>query len=186
MSAAPAPPLAAGAALTVSWLGEYLHNRLGLPRLAPLSPENSLPALAAAALLVSWWLLPRRPGRPAAPDRLWAALLLVWGLLHLLGGAVLSVLPLPVWSFQPAQTASHYAAHALYGAAQLPLICLAVARLAHGRRVALETKHAPRRNIVETTGRGETTDRTETTAPTELHGETIVIDRFSGGRIVRH
>jgi len=54
--------------------------------------------------------------RPAA----W--LLLAWGWLHLVGGAVLSVLPLPILPFRPAQTVYHYAFHVLYGAAQIPLL----------------------------------------------------------------
>jgi hypothetical protein len=66
------------ALLALSWLGLFVHNSIELPSLNLLSPENSLPALVAVILFVGWWLLPTR--------RLAAALLLVWGLLHLVGG----------------------------------------------------------------------------------------------------
>jgi hypothetical protein len=68
-----------------SWLGEYLHNRFELPGLTPLSPENSLTALFALALFLLWWSLPEK--------RIPTALLLAWGLLHLIGRGVLSVIP---------------------------------------------------------------------------------------------
>ncbi len=65
------------ALLALSWFGLFVHNAIELPSLNLLSPENSLPALVAVLLFVGWWLLPTR--------RLAAALLLVWGLLHLVG-----------------------------------------------------------------------------------------------------
>jgi hypothetical protein len=61
-----------------------------------------------------WWLLPTR--------RLAAALLLVWGLLHLVGGAIVTVIPFSFLPFVPEQDFIHYFAHFLYGLAQLPLI----------------------------------------------------------------
>ena len=79
-----------------------------------LSPENSLPALVAVLLFAGWWLLPTR--------RLAAALLLVWGLLHLVGGAIVTVIPFSFLPFVPEQDFIHYFAHFLYGLAQLPLI----------------------------------------------------------------
>ena len=50
------------------------------------------------------------------------ALLLGWGLVHLVVGAVITVLPFPFLPFVPEQTAAHYLAHFLYGLAQVPLI----------------------------------------------------------------
>jgi hypothetical protein len=50
------------------------------------------------------------------------ALLLVWALLNLLGGAVLSVLALPFLPFLPEQSLRHYSFHLLYGLTQVPLL----------------------------------------------------------------
>jgi hypothetical protein len=102
------------ALLALSWLGLFVHNSIELPSLNLLSPENSLPALVAVLLFIVWWLLPTR--------RLAAALLLVWGLLHLVGGAIVTVIPFSFLPFVPEQDFTHYLAHFLYGLAQLPLI----------------------------------------------------------------
>ena len=102
------------ALLALSWLGLFVHNSIELPALNLLSPENSLPALVAVLLFAGWWLLPTR--------RLAAALLLVWGLLHLVGGAIVTVIPFSFLPFVPEQDFIHYFAHFLYGLAQLPLI----------------------------------------------------------------
>lgn len=110
----------------VSWLGEYVHNRYELPQLTLLSPENSLPALTALVLGGVWALKPLR--------RAGAVLLLAWAALNLVVGGLLSVLPLSVLPFDPAQTPTHYAAHGVYGLAQLPLIMLMVKALWTPRR----------------------------------------------------
>jgi Na+/melibiose symporter-like transporter len=102
------------ALLALAWLGLFLHNSIELPSLNVLSPENSLPALVAVLLFAGWWLLPTR--------RLAAALLLVWGLLHLVGGAIVTVIPFSFLPFVPDQDFIHYFAHFLYALAQLPLI----------------------------------------------------------------
>ena len=102
------------ALLALSWLGLFVHNSIELPALNLLSAENSLPALVAVVLFAGWWLLPTR--------RLAAALLLVWGLLHLVGGAIVTVIPFSFVPFVPDQNFTHYFAHFLYGLAQLPLI----------------------------------------------------------------
>ena len=102
------------ALLALSWLGLFVHNSIELPALNLLSAENSLPALVAVLLFAGWWLLPTR--------RLAAALLLVWGLLHLVGGAIVTVIPFSFLPFVPEQVFIHYFAHFLYGLAQLPLI----------------------------------------------------------------
>ena len=98
----------------LSWLGEFVHNTLSLPTLTLLSPENSALALIATLLVIAWW---RCRGQ-----RIVAALLLGWGLVHLVVGAVITVLPFPFLPFVPEQTAAHYLAHFLYGLAQVPLI----------------------------------------------------------------
>lgn len=97
-----------------SWLGEYIHNRFELPQLTLLSPDNSIIAVITIALFLIWWLFPSRkePG----------IVLLGWGLLHLIGGAILSVIPFRFLPFYPEQSVGHYLSHVVYGLAQLPLI----------------------------------------------------------------
>ena len=102
-------------------LGEYIHNLFELPRLSLLSPENSFPALVSAALVLAWCLLPSK--------RLPTLALLIWAFVHLIGGGLLSVLPLPFLPFFPAQTHFHYLMHGIYGLAQLPLIIFLVWQL---------------------------------------------------------
>ena len=109
------------ALLFVSWLGLFAHNSISLPSLTLLSPENSLPALVAVLLFVGWWLLPAR--------RLTATLLLMWGLLHLVGGAIVTVIPFSFLPIVPEQNFTHYSAHFLYGLAQLPLIWIMIQQL---------------------------------------------------------
>jgi hypothetical protein len=111
--------------VALSWLGNYIHNVADLPQLTPLSPENSLVALATLGLFIAWWQLTRL-------RRATTALLLGWGLTHLIGGAVLSVLPIGLFPFDPEQSLRHYLFHLLYGAMQLPLIALAFASVRAG------------------------------------------------------
>ena len=106
------------AATAISWLGEYIHNRIELPGLSVFSPENSVLAIVAAALFLLWWLVPAR--------RFPSILLIGLALLHFFGGAILSVIPFSFLPFYPEQTFRHYLAHLLYGLAQLPLILLLV------------------------------------------------------------
>lgn len=99
----------------LSWVGAYIHITLEL-QLPVWRPENSLPALIGLLLFLGWWRDPRR-------HKLWTWLLLGWtagG--HLLIGAILSVLPLPLWPFYPEQAIAHYFSHIIYGVTQLPLI----------------------------------------------------------------
>ena len=105
----------------VAWLGLYVHNRLELPHLTILSPENSLPALIFGTLLLAWIRL--------SHQRSLVLLFLGWALLHLVGGGIISVLPLSVLPFYPEQSVQHYVMHLLYGAAQLPLIGLLLRHL---------------------------------------------------------
>jgi hypothetical protein len=97
-----------------SWLGEYVHNLVETPQMGLFSPENSLTFLVSLLLFVGWWILPYK--------RLIASLLLTWALLHLIGGAVVTVIPFPFLPFYPEQNLRHYLAHIFYGLAQLPLL----------------------------------------------------------------
>lgn len=103
------------AAFTIlAWLGEFVHNLFELRQLTVLSPENSLPALVFLVLFVAWWYLPAQ--------RVTAILMIIWALLHLVGGAIISVIPFSFLPFYPEQSLQHYLAHIFYGVAQLPLI----------------------------------------------------------------
>jgi hypothetical protein len=99
-------------ALAVSTFGAWLHNVLeGIPTASLETASALLPALFLA---VWWW---RGGGQVAW----WATL--VWVLvLNLVVGAVLSVLPLPVWPFVPDQSLGHYLAHLLYAVTQVPAL----------------------------------------------------------------
>jgi hypothetical protein len=109
----------------LSWLGSYIHTTLELA-LPVWRPENSVPALVAIVLLAGWWKQPQQ-------RKTWTRLLLVWTVGgHLLLGALLSAVPLPLWPFYPEQSLSHYLSHIIYGAAQLPLIWLLSRRLIGG------------------------------------------------------
>ena len=107
------PPVVAILA-ALSWLGEVLHNAVELPQLTLLSPENFLPGLVSVLLFLIWWRAPAK----RAP----AAVLFLWAAIHLVFGAILSVLPLPILPFAPEQTPGHYLSHLVYGLAQLPLL----------------------------------------------------------------
>ncbi|MBA3560914.1 MAG: hypothetical protein H0W30_20275 [Gemmatimonadaceae bacterium] len=102
------------AAVAVAAAGLIAHNVLSLP-LAPLAVENVGPVAVYAALLA--WCVAARDGIAAR------AALTFWAGLNLVGGA-LTVLPLPLLPFVPEQTVEHYAAHAIYAIAQVPLLGL--------------------------------------------------------------
>lgn len=101
--------------LFLSWAGAYIHTTIEL-QLPVWRPENGIPALIGLGLFLGWRRQPQR-------RRLWTWLLLAWTAgAHLFVGALLSVIPLPVWPFVPEQSAGHYISHVIYGIAQLPLI----------------------------------------------------------------
>ena len=90
-------------ALAVSWASMLFHNQWELP-LTPLDLENTGPLAVDIALLVAcWW----RPW-----SRVVWTVILAWGLLNMVVGGLVTVLPLPVLPFVPEQTVDHYAVHA--------------------------------------------------------------------------
>jgi hypothetical protein len=112
-------------ALAVSWASMLFHNQWELP-LTPLDLENTGPLAVDIALLIAcWW----RPG-----SRVLWTLILAWGVLNLVVGGLLTVLPLPVLPFAPEQTVSHYAVHLVYAIGQLPLVLVAGRALHQLRR----------------------------------------------------
>lgn len=107
-------------AATLSWAGFVAHNLADLPGQTLLSPETLYPTIVTAALAGGWLLTGWRSIG-------WT--LLAWALLHLVGGALISILPLPILPFDPEQSVRHYAFHVVYGVTQLPLVALLHQRL---------------------------------------------------------
>jgi hypothetical protein len=56
-------------------------------------------------------------------------LIFAWVMMHFLIGALLTVLPLPVWPFTPDQSLAHYMAHMIYAILQLPLIVFLISQM---------------------------------------------------------
>ena len=61
--------------------------------------------------------------RTAGPGT-WVALF-TWGALNLVGGGILSVLPLGLLPFTPEQSLGHYGVHAVYALSEVPLVLVA-------------------------------------------------------------
>ena len=92
--------------------GYVAHNLIDLPDLALASPEYSVVGGLYVLFFLLWWIVPSRPTR---------LLFVGWVWLHILGGGVISVLPIPFLPFEPAQTTLHYAMHGLYIVSHVPL-----------------------------------------------------------------
>jgi hypothetical protein len=117
------------ASVALSLLGLVIHNVREFGLGALLVPElGVLPMIVLAAVIfIVWWRVPggQTPG---------AILLVGFGLLNLLGGAIISVLPLSILPFEPEQTLVHYVSHILYGVSQLPLIWMGIRQIQVNRR----------------------------------------------------
>lgn len=101
------------AAVLTAWLGFVIHNMTELGARALGRPDTLVPTAVYLLLAVVWLSPARRAGT-------W--LLLGWGWLNLVGGGLLSVLPLPFLPYEPEQSVSHYAVHVVYGLAQVPMV----------------------------------------------------------------
>ena len=112
----PVSRVAMAAALTLSALSMLAHNLYELP-LSPIDPENAGPIVFAALLGVAYAIWP--------DSKVVAAAALGWGVLNLVIGGIVTVLPLPILPFVPEQSVSHYAAHLVYAVGQVPLLVLA-------------------------------------------------------------
>jgi hypothetical protein len=102
-------------AFALSALSMLAHNLYELP-LSPIDLENSGPIAFAAILGIAYAL---RPDSKAV-----AAAVLGWGVLNLVIGGIVSVLPLAILPFVPEQSITHYAAHVVYAVGQIPLVVL--------------------------------------------------------------
>lgn len=111
------------AALALSALSMLAHNLYELP-LSPVDIENSGPIAFAGLLGLAYAFQPASKAVAAAA--------LGWGLLNLVIGAIVTVLPLPILPFVPEQSLSHYGAHVVYGLGQVPLVVVAYRAVRRG------------------------------------------------------
>lgn len=103
------------AAVLVAWAGMAIHDVYELPTLIPADPQFTIPSAIYVVAGAAWAL------RSSAATR---ALFGGWVVLNLIGGGILSVLPLPLLPWVPEQSLAHYAVHVVYAAAQLPALWL--------------------------------------------------------------
>lgn len=92
--------------------GHVVHNVAEFPLAILVAPETLVPVAITAGLVA--WLYYR-------PSRVAAGVLAAWALLTILGGGT-SVFPFAFLPFEPEQTVSHYAVHAVYAAFQVPVL----------------------------------------------------------------
>ena len=103
----------------IAWGGFVVHNVFEFTATTFFTPDTVGPTVLWIAL-GPWALLERgRTGERA---------LLGWASLNAVGGT-LTVLPLGLLPFHPAQTLSHYDVHLVYLAAQVPLIAVLIRSL---------------------------------------------------------
>ena len=118
-------------ASAIAAAGMVAHNLFEFGPAFLLDPQTLIPhAIFGLLALLAW-------ARPA--NAVVHVALLTWALLNLVGGGILSVLPLGLFPFEPEQSLGHYGAHVIYGAAQLPLAVVAARALRRrGRQAAGE------------------------------------------------
>jgi sugar phosphate permease len=104
-------------AVILSGLGMAAHTvrEFGLRGLWALE-TGLLPVFGVQLLLLGVWKWVPQTRTVAR------SLLGITGVFQLIGGAILSVLPLPFLPFQPEQTIDHYLSHVILGVCQVPLI----------------------------------------------------------------
>ena len=104
-------------AVSLSALGMAAHTvrEFGYAGLFSLS-TGLIPVVAVQLILFAvWWMVPA--GKSAT-----AIALAITALLQLIGGAIISVLPLPFLPFEPEQSVAHYISHVVLGVTQIPLV----------------------------------------------------------------
>jgi hypothetical protein len=110
-----APSVLATSAIAAG--GMLAHNVLEFGPAFLIDPQTLIPLGIFAVLAIL-------AARAAAGPATWLALL-AWGTLNLVGGGILSVLPIGLFPFQPEKTIGHYSAHVLYALAQVPVLVVA-------------------------------------------------------------
>jgi hypothetical protein len=109
--------------------GMLAHDVLEFGPAFLLRPETVIPLAIFGLFALLFWATP--------PNVIVNGLLLTWAMLNLVGGGILSVLPLGLFPFQPEQSLGHYVIHVIYAVAQLPLVVVATRALSRrGHRVA--------------------------------------------------
>lgn len=106
-----------GIAVAIALLGMAIHTvvEFGIAGLWAFETAMIPWAILQGILWLVWW---RQPGaRRAAAMALFAT-----ALVQLIGGAIVSVLPLPILPFEPEQSLRHYLSHVALGIAQVPLL----------------------------------------------------------------
>ncbi len=114
-----APVLWLGSAVACSGLGLAAHTvrEFGIPGVFASETGLAPFTFVQIAIFVLWWHW--RSARPTL-----GLVLAATGLVQLIGGAILSVLPLPFLPFAPAQTVDHYLSHVILGITQIPLVVI--------------------------------------------------------------
>ena len=115
--ATPRQVLITGACVCLSILGLLLHNarEFGASALADASTGTIPYGLLQLSLFVAWILSSQlRPALEIA--------LVLTAAIQLLGGGVVSVLPLSFLPFEPEQSFDHYISHVILAFLQLPLL----------------------------------------------------------------
>ena len=108
-----------GSAVACSGLGMAVHTvrEFGIPGVFAWETGLAPVIFVQVAIFVLWWHA--RSARPTL-----GLVLAATGLFLLVGGAILSVLPLPFLPFAPAQTVDHYLTHVILGITQIPIVVI--------------------------------------------------------------
>lgn len=108
-------------ALVAAIVGTAIHDLAEFGRPAPSNTGALLVVGASAA-----WCARSDTRRI---QTIGAAVLVAVAVTFLIGGAVASVLPLPLWPWQPEQTLNHYAIHLLWAVSIVPLLLVSIEEL---------------------------------------------------------
>ena len=123
--------VAVALASAIGAVGMVVHNVLEVGPGFLASAETLIPVAIFGLLALLAWTMPA--------NKVVHVGLVAWALLNLVGGGILSVLPLGLFPFEPDQSLGHYGAHVIYAVAQLPLVVVAaLAMRSRGQRVVVE------------------------------------------------